>query len=101
MPPSSTKTFSNPAFFSRLAASLAVLPVLHTSTTGRALAAVSCLLSGSNWLISTFFDPGMWPLPKSALGRRSTTSAFSRFISTVSSAGRKALKPRNRRAISL
>ena len=87
--------------FSRLAASLAVMPVLHTSTTGRPLAGASCLFSGSNWLICTFFDPGMWPLSKSAIGRRSTTSAFSRLIRPVSSAGRSDLKPRNSRANSV
>ena len=34
-------------------------PALHTSTTGSARAAASCLFSGSNWLGSTFFAPGM------------------------------------------
>src|SRR5690606_1785304 len=101
MPPSSTKTFSNPALARRFAAPPAVWPVLHTSTTGRALAGASCLFSGSNWLICTFFAPGMCPFSKSPMGRRSTTSAFSRLTSAVSPAGWMPLKPRNRFAISL
>src|SRR5690606_30562716 len=79
----------------------ATWPALHTSTTGRALAAASCLFSGSNWLICTFFEPGMCPFSKSPMGRRSTTSAFSRLTSAVSPAGWMPLKPRNRFAISL
>ena len=55
--------------------------------TGNALAGASCLFSGSNWLICTFLLPAMWPLSKSAIGRRSTTSALSRLISAVSWAG--------------
>src|SRR5690606_3810213 len=101
MPPSSTNTRSKPAFFSRLAASPALCPVLHTSTTGRPLAAARRLFSGSNWLISTFFEPGMWPFSKSAIARRSTTRALSRLTSAVTSAGRTTLKLRVRRAISV
>ena len=99
--PRAHATRSNPAFFSRFAASVEACPVRHTGTTGSDFAEASSLFSGSNWLTCTFFEPGMWPFSKSAIGCRSTTSALSRFISAVSSAGRRPLKPRNRCATSL